>query len=161
MFSLYSKGCEYTLRALICGLGAADGGGFRVQDACRRAKVPEPFTRKGFQRLAHEGLLQTVRGPGGGYQLAASPGAVSILEIVRIVDGRETFEHCVMGLSRCSDTAPCPIHEIWKKMKKKLIEELGRTTLHQIIQSTKKKAELGLYPLKRRRMRKAEAGSSQ
>lgn len=118
ILSLYSKGCEYTIRALICGLDIANGQGFRVEDACRKAKVPEPFTRKGFQHVAHKGLLQTVRGPGGGYRFATDPGAVSILEIVKIVDGQETFEHCIMGLSRCSDTAPCPIHEIWKRMKK-------------------------------------------
>ena len=144
MFSLYSKGCEYTLRALICGLELTNGQGFRAEDACREAKVPESFTRKGFQRLAHRGILQTVKGPGGGYRFPSSTRTISILQIVRIVDGEEAYRHCVMGLSQCVDKAPCPIHEIWKKMKKRLIGELSRTSLHQIIHSSKKKARLGL-----------------
>ncbi|MDP3920660.1 MAG: Rrf2 family transcriptional regulator, partial [Candidatus Omnitrophota bacterium] len=129
MFHLYSKGCEYTLRALICGLEMTNGQGFRVEDACRVAEVPESFTRKGFQRLAHQGVLKAVRGPGGGYHLQGSASDISILEIVRLVDGKEIYEHCVMGLSQCGDKAPCPIHKIWKKMKKALMGELSRTSL--------------------------------
>lgn len=144
MFHLCSKGCEYTLRALICGLEMTNGEGFRVRDACRKADVPESFTRKGFQRLVHRGVLKTVRGPGGGYRLKGSASDVSILEIVRLVDGKETYESCVMGLSQCGDKAPCPIHEIWKRMKKKLIGELRETSLEQMICSSKKKARLGL-----------------
>lgn len=144
MFSLYSKACEYTLRALICGLEKTNGKGFRVEDACREAEVPESFTRKGFQRLVHRGILKTVRGPGGGYWLKGNASDISILEIVKLLDGDESYERCVMGLSQCSDKAPCPIHEIWKKMRKKLIGELRQTSLEQMICSSKKKVRLGL-----------------
>lgn len=142
MFHLYSKGCEYTLRALICGLEKSNGQGFRVEDACRAANVPESFTRKGFQRLVHQGLLKTVRGPGGGYHLPGNASEISILKIVKSVDGEESYDRCVMGLSHCADKAPCPIHPIWKKMKKNLIQELGRTTLQEMMHASKKKASL-------------------
>lgn len=144
MFTLYSKGCEYTLRALICGLEMTHGEGFRVEDACREADVPESFTRKGFQRLVHQGVLKTVRGPGGGYRLKGNASDISILEIVKLVDGEETYERCVMGLSQCGDKEPCPIHEIWKTTKKKFVGELRQTSLEQMIYSSKKKAKLGL-----------------
>lgn len=144
MFSLYSKGCEYTLRALICGLDLAKDGGFRVEDACRKARVPESFTRKGFQRLVHGGVLITLRGPGGGYYLNGEAAAISVLQIVKVVDGGETYERCVMGLSQCGDEAPCPLHPVWKRMKQKLTGELGRTTLHQMMTALRKKEALGL-----------------
>ena len=147
MFALYSKGCEYTLRALVCGLEIKNGEGFRVEDACREAAVPESFTRKGFQLLVHQGVLRTVRGPGGGYRLQDSASGISILEIVKLIDGEEIYERCVMGFSQCGDKAPCPIHGIWKNMKKTLIRELGRTSLQQIIKSSKRKAKLGLGAL--------------
>lgn len=141
MFSLYSKNCEYTLRALLCGLEKGDGEGFRVKDACRKAGVPESFTRKGFQRLARGNVLKTIHGPGGGYQLKGSPDTISVLKIVKIVDGGQAYDHCVMGLSQCGDKAPCPIHPVWKRMKQKLIDELSRTSLQQMMSSSKKKTE--------------------
>lgn len=144
MFCLYSKGCEYALRALISGLNGTASGGFRVEDACREASVPESFTRKGFQRLVREGILETVRGPGGGYCLKNAPNRISVLEIIRVVDGPDMYNDCVMGLSRCADAAPCPIHKIWKRMKGKLIRELEQTTLQQMMRSSKKKAKFGL-----------------
>lgn len=140
MFSLYSKNCEYTLRALICGLERTPGKGFRVADACRKAGVPESFTRKGFQRLAHGNVLKTIHGPGGGYHLKGSPDSISVLEIIKIIDGGHAYDQCVMGLSRCGDKEPCPIHPVWKRMKQKLIEELGQTSLQQMMSSFKKKA---------------------
>lgn len=142
MFSLYSKGCEYTLRALVSGVRRGKGAGFRVEDACRDAGVPESFTRKGFQRLVHSEVLRTVRGPGGGYHLNVDSKGISVLQMVKILDGKDTFDHCVMGLSHCADQAPCPIHPVWKRMKQKLIAELGKTSLQQLVKSSQKKAAL-------------------
>jgi Rrf2 family transcriptional regulator, iron-sulfur cluster assembly transcription factor len=142
MFSLYSKNCEYTLRALICGLESSREKSFRVEDACREAGVPESFTRKGFQRLVRGKILKTVRGPGGGYLLEKRPEDVNVLEVVKIIDGKNAYENCVMGLSRCGDAAPCPIHPVWKKMKQKLIQDLGQTSLLQMMRAAKAKARI-------------------
>ncbi len=139
MFSLYSKNCEYTLRALVCGLETAKGEGFRVEDACREAGVPESFTRKGFQRLVHGDILKTVRGPGGGYRLKADPGVITVLQIVRIIDGDHAYDRCVMGLPHCKDKSPCPIHPVWKRMKQNFINELSKTSLEQMMSDSKKK----------------------
>jgi Rrf2 family transcriptional regulator, iron-sulfur cluster assembly transcription factor len=133
MFCLYSKRCEYTIRALTCVLNDAKRRGFLVKDICRRAKVPEPYTRKAFQKLVQSGFLKALRGPGGGYRLSRDPGKISILELIKAVDGEDMFEQCVLGLSRCGDADPCPIHETWKNVKSKVIEELGTKTLKQLM----------------------------
>jgi Rrf2 family transcriptional regulator, iron-sulfur cluster assembly transcription factor len=133
MFCLYSKGCEYTIRALTCVLNDTGRRGFLVKEICRRAKVPEPFTRKAFQKLAKNGFLKVLRGPGGGYQLTRDPGQISILELIKAVDGKEVFEQCVMGLAQCEDKEPCPIHVTWKRVKSKVIAELGTKTLEQLM----------------------------
>lgn len=139
MFALYSKGCEYILRALVCVLNDSSRKSFRAEDVCREAGVSESFTRKSFQALAKKGILITVRGPGGGYQLAAAPGDISVLDIIKAVEGEETFDRCSMGLERCGDEAPCPIHEVWKRLKKTLLAELRQTTILQLMHATTKK----------------------
>jgi len=142
MFYLYSKGCEYILRAFVCAAQKSGKETFRVEDVCREADVPEFFTRKSFQMLAQKGILKAVRGPGGGYALTKDPSKLSLLEIIKAVEGEATFERCAMGLAVCEDAAPCPIHEVWKKLKKSLLSELNQATLHQLIHSAKKKKDL-------------------
>lgn len=132
MLRLYSKGCEYTLRALICLAG--DGGTTRmaVREVCRRAGIPEPFTRKLFQHLVRQGLLRAVPGPGGGYQLSCAPSAVSLLTIITMVDGAQAMDKCVMGFPACDGRHPCALHPIVGRAKTILVAALKAKTLKAV-----------------------------
>ena len=132
MFRLYSKGCEYTLRALIQACSDGTTSRFLAREVCREAGVPEPSTRKSFQTLVREGFLDAVRGPGGGYVLAKAPSRVSVLDIIRAVDGEETFEGCILGLPHCGTGNPCPLHASWAEMKERMQARLQSTTLQDL-----------------------------
>ena len=133
MFRLYSKGCEYTIRALTFISLNSPNERFSPKDICQKAKIPESYTRKIFQSLVREGLFNAVTGPGGGYKLTKKPKDISILSIIKAIDGENTFNRCVMGLDDCDDKAPCPIHHSWKKIKHHLQEELKNKNLEQLI----------------------------
>jgi Rrf2 family iron-sulfur cluster assembly transcriptional regulator len=133
MFRLYSKGCEYALRALIeaCAPGKSDR--FLAKDVCRDAGISESFTRKVFQSLVQAGFLEAVRGPGGGYVLADDPATISVLDVIRAVDGEDTFEGCLLGLPECGSGHPCPLHELWAKTKQELLDKLQTVTLLEMV----------------------------
>ena len=76
---------------------------------CKKAKIPKPYTQKIFQLLTQRGILNSSTGPKGGYSLVKDPKKISLLEIVYAIDGEETFDKCLMGLSVCDDKNPCPI----------------------------------------------------
>ena len=137
MFHLYSRACEYALRALIAA-GAADRDRFRATDVCAWTGIPEPYTRKVLQALVKSGFLQADRGPGGGYSLSRSPESISILGIVKAVDGTDAFDHCIMGLPACGSRNPCPLHETWSDAKVRLLEQLERTHLQDAIDAAKR-----------------------
>lgn len=133
MFKLYSKGCEYTLRALIH---------FPMKDSekklsptiiCKKAKIPKSYTQKIFQLLTQKGILHSTPGPGGGYSLAINPDKVTLLSLIKAIDGDNTFDRCVMGLNECSEKSPCPIHHTWIIAKNSLIDELSKKTLKQLM----------------------------
>lgn len=132
MFRLYSKGCEYILKALVC-LGMSGSKAYSAKEICRKARIPEAYTRKAFQALVRGGLLKSGTGPGGGYTLADSPENISVLRIIEEVEGKESFNQCIMGLPRCGDNKPCPLHSTWTDSKLKLIDDLKKKTLRDLI----------------------------
>lgn len=138
MFHLYSKGCEYVLRALVEASLAGGKGPFLARDVCRRAGVPEAFTRKMLQRLKEKGILRAAPGPGGGYGFRRPLEKLSVLEIVEAVDGAGAYDGCVLGLKRCSDKSPCALHETWLKAKKSLLPGLGSKTLEDLVRTVRR-----------------------
>ncbi len=137
MFKIYSKGCEYALRALTQIPSDNIDSPFIAKELCKKAKVPEASTRKVFQKLAREGFLSAVPGPGGGYKLVKSPDKISLLGIVVAVDGQDVFDKCIMGLPNCSNKKPCPVHNTWQKLKKVMMKEMEEKTLLKLMKAVK------------------------
>lgn len=139
MFRLYSKGCEYAIRALV-HMAPEDGvARFQAKNVCEKAAIPESFTRKIFQSLVNGGFLHAVRGPGGGYALTAAPENITLLEVIIAVDGADTFDGCILGLEVCDATQPCPLHQTWDDEKKVLLKTLQSKTLADLIVTTRER----------------------
>lgn len=144
MFRLYSKGCEYAIRALVYAARKRDTLNFTAKEVCRKARIPESFTRKVFQSLVKENYLQAVPGNSGGYRLSKDPSKVSILEIVKAVDGKDVFDHCIMGSStKCSNKRPCPMHSTWDNTKKHLLLQLESKQLQDLVEIFQSSAKQG------------------
>lgn len=141
MFRLYSKACEYAIRAFLCLAGERKEINLTARDVCRKAGIPEAYTRKVFQSLVRGKYLGAVPGNGGGYRLLRKPDKVSILEIIQAVDGKDTFEHCIMGVSRCSCRRPCVLHGAWETSKKRLLNELESRHLGDLVKTVYAVAE--------------------
>ncbi len=140
-FQLYSKSCEYTIRALTY-VALQENRRCRAADICRRAKIPEAFTRKTFQALVQAGFLKAVPGPGGGYELTVEPSGITLEDVITAVDGKDTYEQCALGFKVCDDKRPCVMHDAWMETKKYLLKELRARTLADAaksIQSSRKK----------------------
>ena len=125
MFKLYSKGCEYAIRALAHVAAQEDVERFQAHAICEAVGIPESFTRKVFQALVQGGFLTAVRGPGGGYRVAGSLQGVSILDVIHAVDGPDTYSGCIMGMPECSGKTPCPLHRLWAGVKGELLQQLS------------------------------------
>jgi len=136
VFKLYSKGCEYALRALTYAASQSDSGRFQAKDVCEKTDIPESFTRKVLQALVQAGFLQAVRGPGGGYELSRPASEITLLDVIEAVEGDDTFNHCVLGFPTCGSRHPCPLHETWTKAKQQLLAQLERRTLQELADST-------------------------
>lgn len=132
----FSIGCEYAIRAMTyLAEHHAPGDYCLLRTITNDHKLPQHFVGKIFQALVRAGLLYSAKGRGGGFALRRPPAEICLHEIVLAIDGAERMDRCVLGLDRCDDENPCPLHEQWKPLRGQIDAMLRHTTLAQLAKS--------------------------
>ena len=72
---------------------------------------------KVLQTLVKESIINSSKGPTGGFYITDKQMALPVLRIVESIDGESLFNECGLGLSKCSATHPCPIHNEYKHVR--------------------------------------------
>lgn len=78
-----------------------------------------------LQTLVKQNIINSVKGPSGGFYISKEQQRQPIINIVEAIDGKQIFKSCGLGLSKCSSTHPCPIHDDYKEARD-IIEKLFR-----------------------------------
>ena len=103
------------------------------------------FLSKILQQLVKHKMLTSVKGPRGGFSLNVSPEKLRLIEVVKIIDGLDILERCGIGLKKCSDKTPCPIHFEYKNVKEKIRQLLNEKTLSELCQDVEKGKSIVSY----------------
>ncbi len=139
---MYSTTCAYAIRAM-CRLTVIRPDGYvRVQEICDGSDLPAYFVAKIFRDLVRAGLLTSAKGRGGGFALARRPKQIKLYDIVEAIDGIKQYTQCVVGLSKCDDTQPCPQHDHFKPVRMQILSYLNNTTLDQMSEALARKLEI-------------------
>jgi Rrf2 family protein len=129
---LYSHTCKEAFRIMerLAAAAIQRPGSVRNEAALAGEtglSLPELEQVVHFLRLA--GLVEAAHGRAGGVRLARPASQVSLLEVVRAIDGAGLWGRCILGLEECSDAIPCPAHPAWKQARSLLEEHLDRQSL--------------------------------
>lgn len=127
---MLSQSSKYAVRA--CLYLAANDGPVLSREIADALGAPAQFLAKILQGLARDGVLQSTRGRGGGFRLALPGSRISLLRIVQAIEGPGFGAGCVLGLERCSDEAPCALHDTWKGSRGAFLEALEQTCLSDV-----------------------------
>src|SRR5215472_18280021 len=82
---IFSRPCEYAIHAMTY-LAAIPGTSARADEIAEAQEIPLPILSKVLQDLARKGLLDSRRGPGGGFRLSRRPELITLRDIVAAVD---------------------------------------------------------------------------
>ncbi|RYY66240.1 MAG: Rrf2 family transcriptional regulator [Chitinophagaceae bacterium] len=145
---MLSTSCKYALRAAVF-LAAHSRQGARagIRAVSEEIGANEHTTAKILQLLAREGLIESAKGPNGGFSIPPGGKELFLIDIVRVVDGTGLFTECGLGLQKCSDKKPCPIHFSYQAVRGQLHQEFCTRT----VQGLADDLELGKTFLKRNR----------
>jgi Rrf2 family protein len=125
---IYSNACEYGIRAMTF-LARHHDDLHLARNIAEAEEIPYFFLSKILQSLARDGLLKSTKGRGGGFQLARTPKKITLYQIKVSIDGADDLEECAVGLNRCNDRQPCPLHDTFKPLRGQIRKYLKETTL--------------------------------
>jgi Rrf2 family iron-sulfur cluster assembly transcriptional regulator len=128
---LTTKG-RFAVTAMIDLALRSGDGPVTLSGISERQKISLSYLEQLFGRLRRCGLVDSVRGPGGGYTLARPVGLVTVADIIRAVDETIDATQCG-GKENCHDEDRCMTHELWSTLNSKMYEYLSSVTLLQLV----------------------------
>jgi len=139
LIMIFSKACEYGIRATIyVALQSMNKKRTSLKDISAEIESPEAFTAKILQTLVRNGLISSVKGAQGGFEIEIKKmNRIMLEDIVVAIDGGFNENLCVLGLKVCSQKQPCPVHDKYKFIKSDLKSMLQNTSLYEMTNGLK------------------------
>ncbi|MBI4387345.1 MAG: Rrf2 family transcriptional regulator [Elusimicrobia bacterium] len=111
------------------------GAGYlQAKQIAKRCGLPAEFLVKIFSRLAARRILESRRGPGGGFALARDPERIRVAEILEALEKpRQGRRACLLGRRFCGDNSACQIHNIAVQMEERLLNKLRIINLAELV----------------------------
>jgi Rrf2 family iron-sulfur cluster assembly transcriptional regulator len=108
-----------------------------------RQNISLSYLEQLFSRLRRQGLVSSVRGPGGGYKLAKNYADISVAEVIKAVDEQIDATQCG-GHENCRDEGRCMTHDLWATLNTKILDYLAGISLADMVasQATAKKVTM-------------------
>ena len=103
-----------------------------LADISERQSISVSYLEQLFAKLRKNGLVSSVRGPGGGYNLAQPAQGISVADIVTAVDEPLDATQCG-GKENCHDDRRCMTHDLWATLNEKMHEYLSSVTLADLV----------------------------
>jgi Rrf2 family iron-sulfur cluster assembly transcriptional regulator len=113
-------------------------GPVTLAGVAERQKISLSYLEQLFGKLRRAGLVDSVRGPGGGYNLARASTGVSVADIITAVDEPIDATQCG-GKENCLDDRRCMTHELWASLNVHIFSFLSSVTLEQLVRQQDKK----------------------
>jgi Rrf2 family protein len=132
---MFSKTIGYSIRAAIfLTTKREEIKNYSPMEIAQNLNVPSHYIGKILQQLAKVGLIDSQKGPKGGFRANEQTLKCSVFEIFEVADNAMAFKKCSLGLKECNSDKPCPIHndiinsrdEIKNKLVNRTILELAK-----------------------------------
>jgi len=137
---MISNSCRYGIRAVVyLASRYPEKNNIGIKEISCDLMLPAPFMAKILQQLARHKILNSVKGPNGGFSLAKRPDTITVLDVIKIIDGEALFKNCLIHDGSCSEVKKsrktCTVHDDYSKIRanisnvfrKKTIAELANT----------------------------------
>ena len=116
---------------ILASLG--DGGLASAADIAERTRIGLPTVSKLLKALQHAGLVRSVRGARGGYQLARPASAINAAEIIDAVEGPVALTECAGSASNCGLESTCLVGHGWQRISRAIRGALAGVSLEELV----------------------------
>jgi len=143
---MLSNTCKYAVRSVIyLALHQVEGKKIGIKHISKDLDIPTPFLGKILQSLAKQKILLSNKGPHGGFSLAVRAEDITLLDIIKIIDGLDAFENCLIGMNTCKSVhesgKPCPVHDQFCDVRKKMYTLFEEESIGNIVNNIENKED--------------------
>jgi Rrf2 family iron-sulfur cluster assembly transcriptional regulator len=137
---MLSNSCRYGIRAVIyLAKRFPDKRNIGIKEISGDLELPMPFLAKILQQLAKHKVLNSTKGPNGGFSLLKKPESITLLEIVKIIDGDGLFKNCIIHDGSCAEVRrnkrTCPVHDDYSRIRTSLIDLFKNKTVADLVKA--------------------------
>jgi Rrf2 family iron-sulfur cluster assembly transcriptional regulator len=152
---LTTKG-RYAVTAMLDLALYQRNGVVTVADISQRQQISVAYLEQLFGRLRRFGLIESVRGPGGGYRLAKADAEIPLTQIVEAVNESISTTQCGGEPQNCckGDGQQCLTHDLWEELGERIADFLGSISLGDLVARQLQKESARSAPI---RMQKSAA----
>ncbi len=130
---LSTKG-RYAVMAMTDIANVSSGTPVSLADIAERQEISQEYLEQLFSKLRRAGLVESVRGPGGGYKLARHADDISIADIVLAADEPLQVTRCEGdAIDGCVAGEKCVTHELWAALGRQIMGFLSAVTLGDVV----------------------------
>lgn len=135
---ILSKSFGYALRGILyVSLMQEEKRKVSLDEIAGQLKVPRYFLAKIMKDVVKAGVLSATRGQQGGFFINNNTLNTSLTTIIRLTDGEEYFNICMLSLQKCNSSNPCPLHSKFEPGRRELFEVCHNTTIGMVIKNNK------------------------
>jgi Rrf2 family transcriptional regulator, cysteine metabolism repressor len=156
---LSTKG-KYGVRALFEIAKQYGKGPLSIKEIAGRQQISLSYLEQILHRLGKAGIIDSVRGPHGGYALARKPAGVTIGDVVRALEGPIALSHCLEPGEdgSCRQADDCVARMVWAEVGEKIETALDSISFEDLLRQSRGKDRERGAPVHRRRLAAAGRG---
>lgn len=136
----FSKSFGYALRGVLyIAVNSEERPKLQVDEIASQLAVPKHFLGKIMKKLVKAGILNSTKGPYGGFSLNERTLSTSVLELATIINGISNAEDCVLRLDKCDADHPCALHHKMSCYKREFHHLIATTTIEELFREERKR----------------------
>lgn len=128
-----TKRVSYGIKGLL-NLARNDRQSF-LKKISEEEHIPESYLAKIFQVFVQRGILESKKGPNGGFYLSKNLGEISVGKVVECLEGEPNLERCPFDSFSCNKKDECVIYETWRRNEEAKLNALRGISVQDIQQT--------------------------
>lgn len=130
----FTKSFGYAIRGILyVALMSDEKKRVQIEEIAERLTVPKHFLGKIMNKVVKDKILNSTKGPYGGFSINEDTMSISLIRVLEVTDGLEQFSVCGMGLRKCDHEHPCPVHHKLEHLRDDLKKALVETSIQDLV----------------------------
>lgn len=130
----FTKSFGYALRSIMyIAVNSEVKPKMQVEEIAAKLSVPKHFLCKIMKKVVQRGILNSTKGPHGGFSMNERTLSISLLDLAAITNSLNDFDACLLHLKECNPDQPCPLHDKMFSLKKDIYTLLANTSIGELM----------------------------